>query len=201
MENWNEIYFELSIGIIAAYIFYVINIQIVASIKERKTRKLIKDYLRDIIQQIGVGQLYLKETYFENKDFDSLTLSDFSDITSLKDSLVNFSYEGENTKGETTIYSLNALTEVQVFSMEMDMVRTNIQEIFSFPYIDTLDYDLINLLHKIKSSLFYIGVKNIEEGITFIRFNEHIFHHYENFKALKKQVPDAVQTTVKGKRK
>ena len=71
IEKTNDIIFNLSTNIIAGYIFYVINIQIVTYILERKTRKLIDSYLIDMTTQIKVGQLYISKTYFPHKDFNT----------------------------------------------------------------------------------------------------------------------------------
>jgi len=75
-----------------------------------------------------------------------------------------------------------------LFDEERELVKNNIQVIFSFPYIASVDYELINLLHKIQSSFFYIGVRQIKNGVAYLNFEKHFFEHYETFKALTKFV-------------
>ncbi|PKB17561.1 hypothetical protein [Flavobacterium sp. 5] len=194
IDKTNDIVFNLATNIIASYIFYVINIQIVTYIREKKTRKLINNYLTDLATQMKVGQLYLNKTYFNNVDFETLTLGDFSNLTTLQNTQINFRYQQINTLGINTNYSTGTYSEIDLFDEEREMVKNNIQIIFSFPYISSVDYDLINLLHKIQSSFFYIGVKHIKGGVIYLNFNQHFFEHYENFKALKKFV-EPRQTT------
>ena len=189
VDSANDIIFEISIAIIAAYVFYVINIQLVTYFREKKSRELVEVYLRDIMIQMYVGQLYLKATYFKGGDFNNLIESDFSRFKTLSDQLVNFFYTQIRNDGKEIVCTMNALTEVDVFYEERSMVKSNINVIFSFPFATSLDYELIHLLHKIRSSLFYIGVERIKNGITFVDFEKYAFEHYENFKALTKFVP------------
>tara|TARA_R110002050_G_scaffold109799_5_gene221572 strand:+ start:20980 stop:21684 length:705 start_codon:yes stop_codon:yes gene_type:complete len=188
IEKTNDIIYSLATSFIAGYIFYVINVQIVTYLREQKTRKLIDNYLIDLATEIQVGQLYLSKTYFSSKKFDSLTLNDFKTLTSLGKSQINFTYKQTNTLGNVRNCSTGTFSEIDLYFEEMDMVKNNIQTVFSFPYISSVDYDLINLLHKIQSSFFYIGVKHIKNGITYLDFEKHFFEHYENFKELKKHV-------------
>lgn len=188
IEKTNDIVFNLSTNIIAGYIFYVINIQIVTYIRERKTRKLIDNYLVDLATQIKVGQLYLSKTYFPAKDFNTLTSADFIGFTTLGNNQINFRYQQINTLGQQINCSTGTYSEMDLFDEEREIVKNNIQVIFSFPYIASVDYELINLLHKIQSSFFYIGVRQIRNGITYLNFENHLFEHYETFKALTKFV-------------
>lgn len=188
IEKTNDIIFNLSTNIIAGYIFYLINIQIVTYIRERKTRKLIDSYLVDMATQIKVGQLYLSKTYFHNNDFTSLTLTDFNSLTTLGNTQINFRYQQINTLGQQVACSTGTYSEIDLFYEEREIVKNNIQTIFSFPYISSVDYELINLLHKIQSSFFYIGVYQIKNGVTYLNFEKHLYEHYENFKAFTKFV-------------
>lgn len=188
IEKSNDIIFNLAISFIAGWMFYVINIQIVASVREKKTRKLIDAYLIDIATQMKVGQLYLERTYFGNRDFNDLTEADFAPINTLHNQRINFSYRQMNTVGDLAYCSTGSCTEIDLFYEERDLVKNNIQIIFSFPNISSLDYEFINLLHKIQTSFFYIGVGHIKCGITYRNFEKHLFEHYENFKALTREV-------------
>ena len=185
IEKTNNIIFNLATNIIAGYIFYLINIQLVNYFRGKKTRKLIDNYLIDIATQMKVGQLYLEKTYFSGKDFNKLIDSDFSSITTLKKDKTSFSYKQINTLGEENKISTAGLSEIDLFYEEMDMVSRNIQVIYSFPYISTIDYELMSVLHKIQSSFFYIGVRNIKYyDATYLNFDKHLFEHYKTFKEL-----------------
>ena len=194
IANTNDILFNLSVGIIASYIFYVINIQIVTNIREKNTRKLINDYLVDIVTQMQVGQLYLKKTYFANKDFNTLTENDFRNLTTLGNAAINFRYNQTNSLGAVINSSTGTLSEQDLFFEEMLLVKDNIGIIFSFPFISSTDYNLINLLHKIKSGFFYIGVNRIHQGSAYLNFEKYIYEHYKNFKELKIFVTPRVAT-------
>lgn len=184
-----EIVFNISISIVAGYIFYVINIQIVSLIRSRKTSELISIYMKDIVSQLAIGQAYLKKTYFSNKDFDSLQESDFSSITTLHGNPINFSYT-EINDGTKQKVSLLSFTEHDVFNEERFMVKSNIKSMFSFPFITSLDYEQILLLHKIESSMFYIGVEIAGPNGKYKDFEKYVFEHYQNVKELRKYVDD-----------
>ncbi|MBS1683211.1 MAG: hypothetical protein JSS76_00540 [Bacteroidetes bacterium] len=189
IESTNDIIFEISIAIIAAYIFYVINIQLVSYFREKKSRELVDVYLRDIMIQMYVDQLYLQATYFNRRDLATLTQADFNRFTTFKNMQVNFSYiQVRNDNTEVTV-SMNALTEIDIFYEERDMVKDNINVIFTFPFATSLDYELINVLQRIRAGLFYIGVDRIKNGITFVDFEKYMFEHHQNFLALTKFVP------------
>ena len=96
IDKTNDIIFNLAIGIIASYIFYVINIQIATYIRKKKTLNLIDSYLIDIATQMKVGQLYLSNTYFLNRDFDVLSATDFNRFTTLSNTQINFRYRQTN---------------------------------------------------------------------------------------------------------
>lgn len=188
MEKINNILLNLSISIIAAYIFYIINVQIVNHFRERKTRALIHDYLSDIVNQINLGQEYLSKKHFQGKDFNHLTKNDFDKLITLQQTEIDGKYNEENTLGEMQIIHTGILSETDLFENERIVVMHNIQIIFSFPYISSIDYELVNLLHKIKSSYFYIGVRAIKEGQKYVDFERYFFEHYQNFKMLKKHI-------------
>ena len=188
MEKINTIFSNIASSIIAGYIFYLINIQIISYIRSKQTKQLIKNYLIDIATQMKVGQLYLKKTYFPNKDFDNLESSDFSKLTTLQNLQINFSYKQLSSSEKLMNHSTGTFSEIDLFEEEREVVRRNIQVIFSFPHITLVDYELINLLHKIQSSYFYIGVHRIKNGVKYMNFNEHFFDHYEDFKLLTKYV-------------
>ncbi|REC62882.1 hypothetical protein DRF65_08660 [Chryseobacterium pennae] len=187
IKTANDIIYNLATSIIASYIFYVINIQIVSYYREKKTQKLISGYLSDILQQINIGQAYLRERYFENIDFKTLKLSNFDNLHTLKNNdEIAFSYERKNELGNTIACSTGTFTELDLFIEEKKLVRKNIDIIFSFPYAISLDYDLVRLLYKIQSCYFYIGISNIKDGIKYSNFEKHFFEHYENIKELEK---------------
>ncbi len=188
IDKTNNIIFSIATSIIAGYIFYVINFQIANYMREKKTRKLIHNYLVDIITQMKVGQLYLHKTYNAKISFDNLSISDFTGITTLKNSPINFSYQQINTQGNLVHHTTGALSEVDLFYEEMELVKKNIQMIYSFPYISTLDYNLLNILHRIQAGFFYLGVQNISNGFSYVNFNMYAFEHYQNFRELKKYV-------------
>ena len=181
----NDIIFNLSISIIASYIFYIINIKIVNYFKEKKTQKLIDNYLSDILTQMQIGQLYLERRYFSQKDFSNLHINDFNNIITLNNIQINFHYTETDNSGRVTNCHTGLWTEIDMFCEEMELVKNNIKSIFSFPYITSLDFDLVILLHKIQTSYFYIGVSNIKNGITYVDFNKYVFECYVNFKKLK----------------
>ena len=87
-------------------------------------------------------------------------------------------------------FSTGTLSQIDFFEDERHIIQSNIETIFSFPFANTLDYDLTNILHKIRSSYFYIGVnkyyefRNSAVPFSYSDFEKYAYEHYQNFLSL-----------------
>lgn len=183
INNVNNITLGFVLGYIVNSIFYLFSTIIPYELNKTRVLKIITPYLSDIHNRLKITQLYLKHKFNKNK-ISNISDTDLLSFTRLGNFNMTFSYQ-EKIDNNWTTTTYNNFTEIDFFEDERDLVLNNIEIILANPFLSGLNDELIYNLTRLKTELFYVGVKrhvefkNSQIPFLYKDFEKYVKEHFE----------------------
>ena len=159
IENINNLINDLSIGIIASFIFYIIVQWFPEKEKEKSSIDLINVNLDNIIGSISSVINVYKKIYFPDSDIENLTKIDFDKIGFFSAS--KYTINDSLPKEMFLNYFSNDRSEVIFLDSFLSDIYLQIGYILKSPYVHFLPKDLIFSFYEFRDSNFYHRVNMI----------------------------------------
>lgn len=159
VENINDLINDLSIGIIASFIFYIIVQWFPEKEKEKSSIDLINVNLDNITGSISSVISVYKKIYFPDSDIENLTKIDFDKIGFFSAS--KYTTIDSLSKEMFLNYFSNDRSEVIFLDSFLSDIYLQIGYILKSPYVHFLPKDLIFSFYEFRDSNFYHRVNMI----------------------------------------
>jgi hypothetical protein len=183
ISNINNVTLGFVLGYIVNSIFYLFSTIVPYELNKTRVLGIVTPYLSDIHNRLKITQLYLRHKFNKSRISD-ISDSDLLSFTGLAKSNMTFSYQ-EKIGNNWTPISYNSFTEIDFFEDERDLVMNNIEIILANPFLSGLDDKLIYNLTRLKTQLFYVGVKRYVEfknspmPFSYKDFEKYVKEHFE----------------------
>lgn len=186
INDVNNLLLGFLLGYILNSLFYLFSTVIPTELNKKRVKKIVSPYLSDIYNRFRITELYFNSK-FQTTNLEGISRQSLESFNTLSKSNLDFSYE-ENNNNNWTSTSYPTFTEIDFFEDEKDLILNNIEVILSNPFISGLDSNLVYTLTKIKTELFYIGVrrhiefKNIQFPFQYKDFQKYAWEHIQLIK-------------------
>jgi len=182
IKEVNDLTLGFSLGYIVSSLFYLFGTVIPHELNKTRVQKIVSPYLSDIHNRLYITQLFFKDK-FNCQSINSISTQNLQSLKSLSNSTMTFSYQEKNGNKYQTV-SNSALTEVDFFEDERDLVLNNIDTILATPFLSGLNDNLIFTLTRLRTEMFYVGVtryvefKNSSVPFTYKDFEKYVEEHF-----------------------
>lgn len=165
-ETWDygqelgEVLFNLSIGYIAAYIFYLLDFYIPRQVEIKTINKRIESSVLEIQERMEHQFQGIFEKYISTeKGFSDISKTELELNVKRLDLTGDMGYHeyfNERERNKNRAFIIGSMAE----SLHKDVIGLEvcIKEIFLLPF--NMDYELVSLLHGIKKSEYHEEIKN-----------------------------------------
>lgn len=191
ITNINGLVINISYGFVVSSIFYLIVVYFPEREKRKSTNKIIQSRLCAIANEINKSIHYLYSKRLDSKDvrIDKLEFSHFEPIICLDKRVMKFNYKIKGSHGGWIPFGTGEQLEINSYVHEREIVLSKIDELLALPTIIYIDFELIEILVRLRDCWFYSGVaiflkSNPQAKVH--NFNKGIYDYYLLFLRLKR---------------
>ncbi|WP_353166431.1 hypothetical protein [Empedobacter brevis] len=160
IDNINDLINDLSIGIIASFIFYIIVQWFPDRIKLLNNNKLIYDHVKNI-HTVLYFILYDYSKNIYDKNVEDLNIKDLKNIN-------DFILFSEMTDSEV----INKVFEINSLSSSFKTIKRQVKIIYQLPGAGLIDDDLVFKLNKFINGKFFSYITSTSEFIKSYKMDE-----------------------------
>lgn len=190
----NHLVANIAYSVIGSTLFYLIVVVYPEYNRRKSTYAIIQPRLKTICNSLHLGVVYLIEKRIKSKEprMQNLNHANFEKVDRLTYQKMAFRCKIKGDHGGWIPFSMEEEKELEFFRKQKNMAINKIDEILALPTANVLDEELIEVLAKLRDSLFYSGIDAFSmagANATVDKFSEGVYEYYTLYKKLKRYTP------------
>ena len=195
-DKINMLVADLSQGVLVSTFFYLLLVQLPEGTKAKKVKALISPKLSTIVSRMEISIHYLVQKYgLEAEDITRISRDQLSTIAGLDGEPMNFRYLIIGRDGRVIPFGTGAMTDIQHFEQERDLVERLIDEILALPHIADEDSGFVDLLPRLRDCNLYSSVRVYSQygkAVSSPDFSTYVYDYLKLYSKLRKEIGPGV---------